>query len=489
MTEKRIPTTDVYSLYEAHEKIHPREVTGRFQRIRFWVISTVWIVFYGLAWIKWDDRQAILFDLPARQFHIFNITFWPQDFYLLTWLLILGALTLFLVTAIAGRIWCGYTCPQTVWTEAFLYFERLTEGNYRQRKKLDQSPWNWDKVWRKTAKQMLWIGFALWTGFTFVGYFTPIRGLGSGVLDFTLGGWQWFWFLFYSFATYGNAGFLREQVCQYMCPYARFQGAMLDKDSLTVSYNAARGEPRRAKKKAKTTEPALEENQGDCINCNICVQVCPTGIDIRDGSQYECIGCTACIDACDQVMDRVGKPRGLVGYASERELTEPEIPGLEVTGRKVTNNWLAKYQRFLSRVLRPRIVLYLVLWCILGLSFVLFVAFRSPVAIDIVRDRNAFFQISKPGYVDNVYTLKLMNKQQEPINLDISVEEYAQAELLFNQEQLKDVVAGAVTDLPLRIRLPNTNATGRPEVIHLRVKDQTSGREITEKTLFWRPKK
>lgn len=467
MTDNKIPTTDVYSLYQAQEKIHPREVTGRYQRVRFWIVSCVWALFYGLAWLQWDDRQAVLFDLPARQFHIFGLTFWPQDFYLLTWLLVIGALTLFLVTAIAGRIWCGYTCPQTVWTEAFLYFERLTEGTYRQRKKLDESAWNWNKIWRKSAKQIIWISFALWTGFTFVGYFTPIRELGLGVLNFQLGGWEWFWFLFYSLATYGNAGYLREQVCQYMCPYARFQGAMLDQDSLTVSYDAMRGEPRRGKDQATPVSAT-----GDCINCHICVQVCPTGIDIRDGSQYECIGCTACIDACDQVMDRVGKPRGLVGYASERQLQSPE----------------EKKRGLLSHILRPRILIYSGLWAALCLSFVLFVVFRSPIAVDVIRDRNAFFQVREIGFTDNVFTLKVMNKKQDPLALSLAIKEYPEATLIYNENTLKSIGAGRVVDLPLRVRLKDRASTGVPEVIHFLIEVEGKEKSIEEKSLFWRPK-
>lgn len=477
MTElQKIPTEDI-SLYEAQKKIYPREVKGRYQRIRFWVIASVWVAFYGLAWITWDGRQAVLFDLPARQFHIFGLTFWPQDFYLLTWLLVLGALSLFLVTAVAGRVWCGYTCPQTVWTEAFLFMERLTEGSHRKRIKLDNGPWTLEKILRKTAKQVLWVTFALWTGFTFVGYFTPIRELGAGVMTFDLGTWEWFWFLFYSFATYGNAGFLREQVCQYMCPYARFQGAMLDRKTVTVSYDAMRGEPRRGTSAADAT--------GDCINCTLCVQVCPTGIDIRDGSQYECIGCTACIDACDEVMDKMNKPRGLVGYASFDQLAVPleERPHINAAD----NNGLFK-KSFWSLILRPRIMLYIGLWVVLTGSFIAFISLRSAVAFDIIRDRNAFFQIAKTGFVDNVYTLKIMNKHQKPLAVDLKLEEYPDAELIYQEDELKHLPANQMTDLPVRVRLPDSESTGKPEKIHFVITNLETGKEIDERTLFWRPR-
>ncbi len=245
----------------------------------------------------------MLFDLPARKFFIFGLVFWPQDFIFLTWLLIIAALALFFFTAIGGRLWCGYACPQTVWTETFLWMERFAEGDRNARQKLDRGPWNANKLARKTGKQFMWVTFALWTGFTFVGFFTPIRTLGQEVLAFSLGPWETFWVLFYGFATYGNAGYLREQVCKYMCPYARFQSAMFDSDTLIITYDDERGEPRGARKRG--TDPRAQ-GLGDCIDCTLCVQVCPTGIDIRQGLQIECIACAACIDACDTVMDKMG---------------------------------------------------------------------------------------------------------------------------------------------------------------------------------------
>jgi cytochrome c oxidase accessory protein FixG len=297
------------SLYAAHEKIYPREVTGRFASLRNLAVWVLLGIYYVLPWVRWDDRQAVLFDLPARKFYIFNLTFWPQDFFFMAWLLIIAALTLFFVTAIAGRLWCGYACPQTVWTEAFLWMERVTEGNHSQRRKLDQGPWTQEKVARKAAKQFLWIGFALWTGFTFVAYFTPAYELGPKLLSFSAGPWETFWVLFYGFATYGNAGLLREQVCKYMCPYARFQGAMFDKDTMIISYDERRGEPRGGRKRSLDHRAA---GLGDCISCNMCVQVCPTGIDIREGLQIECIACAACIDVCDDVMAKMHYPPGLI---------------------------------------------------------------------------------------------------------------------------------------------------------------------------------
>ena len=288
------------SYYAKHRKIYPREVQGRFTRLRTIAVFALLGLYYLLPWMNWNGRQAILFDLPARQFHLFGLVMWPQDFIFLTLLLVIAGLTLFFSTAMAGRLWCGFACPQTVWTEVFLWMERAIEGDRARRLKLDRAPWSLQKLLRKGGKQLAWIIFALWTGFTFVGFFTPIRTLLPSALAFQLGPWETFWSLFYSFATYGNAGYLREQVCKYMCPYARFQSAMFDKDTLVITYDARRGEPRGSRPRGLD---ARSRGQGDCIDCKACVQVCPTGIDIRQGLQYECISCAACIDACDSVMD------------------------------------------------------------------------------------------------------------------------------------------------------------------------------------------
>ncbi|MBT8122987.1 MAG: cytochrome c oxidase accessory protein CcoG, partial [Gammaproteobacteria bacterium] len=305
------------SLYAKAEKIYPRQVHGLFARMRVLGVLGLLGIYYIMPWIQWDGRQALLFDLPARKFHIFFITLWPQDFIYLAALLIIAGLLLFFVTALAGRVWCGYACPQTVWTEAFLWIERKVEGTRLRQQKLDAQPMNARKFRIKATKQFLWIAFAAWTGFTFVGYFTPILELGQRLVEFNLGGWETFWVIFYGFATYGNAGFMREQVCKYMCPYARFQSAMFDKDTLIVSYIPNRGEPRGPRK--RSADPK-ELQLGDCIDCTLCVQVCPTGIDIRDGLQYECIACSACIDACDDVMGKMGYDKGLIKYTTEHEM-------------------------------------------------------------------------------------------------------------------------------------------------------------------------
>jgi cytochrome c oxidase accessory protein FixG len=372
------------SLYQAAEKIYPREVDGVFARLRIASVIVLLGAYYGAAWLTWDGRQALLFDLPARKFYVLGLVLFPQDFFFLSWLLIIAALSLFFFTALAGRLWCGYACPQTVWTEAFLFMERLVEGKGAARRKLDQGPWNANKTRRKVAKQALWIGFALWTGFTFVGYFTPIRELGGKVLTLSLGGWESFWILFYGFATYGNAGFMREQVCKYMCPYARFQSAMFDRDSLIISYDPKRGEPRGSRRR---DEDPRAKGLGDCIDCTLCVQVCPTGIDIRKGLQYECIACAACVDACNSVMDRMDYPRGLIRYSTQH--------AMEGKG---------------THVVRPRMLVYGTLLALLVAGFFVALLSRVPVELDVIRDRNALYREARPGYVENVYMLRVINK-------------------------------------------------------------------------------
>lgn len=371
------------SLYRKDPKVYPRDVTGRFASLRRLSMFVLLGIYYIFPWINWAGHQSVLFDLPARKFYIFGLTFWPQDFIFLALLLIIAGLSLFFVTAVAGRLWCGYACPQTVWTEAFLWMERLVEGDRNKRMKLDAAPWGRNKILRKSLKQFLWISFALWTGFTFVGFFTPIRDLGQSIVTFQLGAWETFWLLFYSFATYGNAGILREQVCKYMCPYARFQGAMFDKDTLVIAYDEARGEKRGGRRKSDV--PA-ERGLGDCIDCTLCVQVCPTGIDIREGLQMECIACAACIDVCDQVMDKMEYPRGLIRYTTENALKSKK-----------------------SKVIRPRIIIYaLVLFALIG-GVLWSINDRVLLRADLLRDRNALYRELPNNIIENVYTLKLIN--------------------------------------------------------------------------------
>ena len=375
---------NVDSLYRKEAKIHPRSVTGKFARLRVISVFVLLGLFYLLPWMQWGKNQIVLFDLPARKFHIFGLTFWPQDFIFLAMLLIIAGLSLFFFTALAGRLWCGFACPQTVWTEVFMLVEKWVEGDRLKRLKLDKSPWNANKILRKSLKQFLWIALALWTGFTFVGFFTPIRELAFQITTFTVSGWALFWIIFYGFATYGNAGILREQVCKYMCPYARFQGAMFDEDTLIITYDEKRGEPRGSRK--RKSDPA-EQGLGSCIDCTLCVQVCPTGIDIRDGLQYECIACAACIDVCDDVMEKMDYPKGLIRYS---------------TGNRMEGKT--------TKILRPRILIYATILSGLIIALTYSIATRELVLAKFIHDRNGLFTKLDNGSVENAYSLRLVNK-------------------------------------------------------------------------------
>ncbi len=427
------------AFYASRPKAYPREIGGRFQRLRKLAVLVLLGLFYGIPWLSWDGRQAVLFDLPARQFHVFGLLFLPQDFFFLTLLLICAALTLFFFTAMAGRLWCGYACPQTVWTETFLWMERWVEGDRARRMKLDKGPWTTEKVLRKTAKHTLWIAFSLFTGFTFVSFFTPRTELWQELTQFNLGGWELFWGLFYGFATYGNAGFLRENVCIYMCPYARFQSAMFDKDTLIITYDEKRGEPRGGRPRG--VDPR-QRGLGDCVDCTLCVQVCPTGIDIRDGLQYECIGCAACIDACDSVMDRVGYPRGLIRYATEAA----------IEGGK-------------THVLRPRIVIYGLLLTALLVGLGTAVALRTPLNVDLIADRGRLYREVGDDQIENVYTLKVVNKSARSERYRATVSGLPGAVIETDPPEF-ELPTGGVAGVPTRIRVPE-------DAIHRRVSTLT----------------
>jgi cytochrome c oxidase accessory protein FixG len=386
------PRAQEIALYEIRKRIHPRAVHGPFAAWRWALVLATQAIFYGLPWLEWNGRHAVLFDLSARRFYIFGAVFWPQDVIYLTALLIIAALALFLFTAVAGRLWCGYACPQTVYTEIFLWIERKIEGDRPARIRLDAAPWSLGKFGQRAAKHAAWLAVALWTGYTFVGYFTPIADLGVRAATWRLGPWEAFWVLFYGLATYGNAGFMREQVCKYMCPYARFQGVMFDQDTLVITYDRERGEPRGVRSKA--VKPR-ERGLGDCVDCGICVQVCPTGIDIRDGLQYECIGCAACVDGCNQVMDRMGYPRGLIRYTTENALE-----------RKLDRRAIWK------RVLRPRTLVYGGLLVSVVALAAGSLALRNPLRVDVLRDRGALAREAAPGVIENVYRLQIMNTDE-----------------------------------------------------------------------------
>ncbi len=421
------PNTDssVLNLYEKREKIFTRSVEGFYQKVRLFTGWPLLLGYFLSPWLMIEGRQAIFFDLPERKFHIFWLTFWPQDFGLLAWALMISAFSLFLVTTLFGRVWCGYTCPQTVWTAIFMWAEQIAEGERHQRIRLDKAPWNLEKVWKRTLKHGMWFGFALLTGVTFIGYFYGIRELIVDGVTLNLPAVAAFWTLFFTGATYINAGWMREQVCKYMCPYARFQSAMFDKDTLIVSYDPARGEQRGARKKGADYKA---EGLGDCIDCQYCVQVCPTGIDIRDGLQYECINCALCVDACNSIMDKMGYEQGLVSYT-----TEHALEGKPWTWKRV------------------KVVGYSVALVAMITLFTSTIFLRVPLELDVIRGRGQLYQEVAGGLVQNTYTVKILNMADDTRIFDLTVSGLPDAILVPNRPVT--VAGGEIYELAVSVQV------------------------------------
>ncbi len=458
---------ELVSLYASRQKIYPRSVAGFFSKWRWLTVWITQIVFYGLPWLQWNARQAVLFDLEARRFYIFGLVLYPQDFIYLTGLLVISALALFLFTAIAGRLWCGYACPQTVYTEIFLWIEKQVEGDRSARMRLDQSDLSAQKFGKKWLKHALWIVFSLWTGFTFVGYFTPIRELAVLSLAASLGPWQTFWIFFYGFATYGNAGFMREQVCKYMCPYARFQSAMFDKDTMIVTYDEQRGEPRGPR--SKKADPA-KLGLGACVDCTLCVQVCPTGIDIRKGLQYECIGCGACIDVCDEVMDKVGYPRGLIKYSTQNGMA---------------NGWSSA--QMIRRAFRPRVLVYSGILLLITMAVMVSLYLRTPLKVDVIRDRGALARMVEKGRIENVFRLQVMNATEHTQRYRITVSGLPDISIASDAEV--EVLPTEVRSAVLRVQIPPGAAPSGSHAIHFEVRSMGDDpAQVTEKAAFLVPR-
>ncbi|WP_321863000.1 cytochrome c oxidase accessory protein CcoG [Pseudomonas paraveronii] len=422
--------------------IHTRSFTGLFRTLRVAGAGFLFLAFFGTVWLNWGGRQAVLWDLAESKFHIFGATFWPQDFILLSALLIICAFGLFAITVFAGRVWCGYTCPQSSFTWLFMWCEKVTEGERNQRIKLQAAPWSLNKLARRSAKHTLWLGISVLTGLTFVGYFTPIRPLAAELLTWQLGGVSLFWVVFFTAATYINAGWMREAVCMHMCPYARFQSVMFDKDTLTISYDAARGEHRGPRKReAKPADVGL----GDCIDCHLCVQVCPTGIDIRDGLQMECIGCAACIDACDSIMDKMGYARGLVSYTSEHQLQ----------GGK-------------THLLRPRLIGYSAVLLVMIAALVVALVQRPMVSLDVTKDRGMFRENSQ-GQIENIYSLKVINKTQQRQDYRLELVD-AEGFQLQGKTQIS-LAPGEISDVPVSVALLADKPASSSQTLRFKVTD------------------
>lgn len=425
------------NLYEAEEKVYIRRITGFYQRLRRYISAPLILGFILMPWLVIDGRPAMLFDLPARQFNILWITFSPQDGVYLAWLLIISAFLLFTVTVMVGRVWCGFTCPQTIWTQMFIWAELLCEGDRNKRIKLDAQKWSGEKFLRKAAKQTIWIALALITAITFVGYFTPVRDLAIDFFTFQLDLTAVFWVLFFTGATYGNAGFMREQVCKYMCPYARFQSVMYDHDTLTVFYDKERGEHRGPR---KSGDDYKAQGLGDCIDCSWCVQVCPVNIDIREGLQAECIDCGLCIDACDSVMEKMNYPLGLISFTTEDAAAKKKV-----------------------KILRPRVLGYGAVLLAMVSLFVYSLATRMPLLVEVMRDRGTqMFRITD-GNVSNVYTLKIENLDRKTHVYDVRVS----GDYSFDVQGYKapPILEGEIITLPVRVVVKRSELKGEKNTV------------------------
>lgn len=418
------PTTVIQTgTHSPSQHLYVRAVKGVYQRLRQRMGSLLLLLFLGLPWWPYQDRQAVLFDIQDQQFYIFGTTFWPQDLTLLALLFVIAAFALFFITTFLGRVWCGYFCPQTVWTFIYIWFEEKLEGSANKRRRQDALPLTVNLALRKTLKHLAWITIALITALSFVGYFVPIKTLLVDFFTWQSSTWVTFWVLFFTVCTYANAGWMRTIVCLHMCPYARFQSAMFDKDSYIVGYDFHRGE-----KRGPRTRKALpaEHGLGDCIDCNLCVQVCPTGIDIRDGMQYECINCGACVDACDETMAKMGYPQRLISYTTEHQLN----------GQK-------------THVLRPKLIGY---GSVLGIIIAIFLGLlyhTQPMALDVIRDRTQLFKENDQGLIENTYTLKIINKYQQDTTFTLTAAGID--DIQWYGPQVITVAAGNIVSLPISL--------------------------------------
>ncbi|MBS0564072.1 MAG: cytochrome c oxidase accessory protein CcoG [Proteobacteria bacterium] len=401
------------SLYAAHEPVFPRRVKGKFRTLK-WVIMAVTLgIYYLLPWIRWDrgpdlPDQAVLVDLATRRFFFFMIEIWPDEFYFVAGLLIMAGLGLFLFTSALGRVWCGYACPQTVWTDLFILVERWIEGDRNARVRLYHQKWNGRKIWLRAVKWSVWLLIGLATGGAWVFYFTDAPTLLSDLVHGSAHPAAYITMATLTATTFFFGGFAREQICIYACPWPRIQAAMMDEDTLTVAYRDWRGEPRG---KLKKTAAADVEPQGDCIDCMACVNVCPMGIDIRKGQQMECITCALCIDACDEVMDKIAKPRGLIDYMALKD----EVS--ERAGNPPKSVW--------KHIFRPRTILYTTLWAGIGIAMVVALFLRSPIGVNVSPVRNPLYVTLADGTIRNTYEVRLHNKHGEarPFHISLTADE------------------------------------------------------------------
>jgi cytochrome c oxidase accessory protein FixG len=468
-------------LYAGRIKVYPKQITGTFRRLKWAVLVLCLGLYYAVPWLRWDrgpnaPDQAILLDLPGRRGYFFGIEIWPQEIYFLAGLMILGAIALFLVSSLFGRLWCGYACPQTVWTDLFLWVERQIEGDRNARMKLDQKPWSWSKLARKTAKHTAWLLIAAATGGAWIMYYVDAPTATRAFFNGTASGELYFFVGLFTLTTYVLAGWAREQVCTYMCPWPRFQAAMFDEHTLTVTYHAWRGEPRG---KHKADDGWL--GRGDCIDCRQCVMVCPTGIDIRDGQQMECIGCGLCIDACNGVMDKVGRPRGLIAFDSL----------LAATTSAPAATWA-------QRLLRPRVLVYAAMLVTVGSILLTAFALRTTVEVSVLRDRSPVYVTLSDGSIRNGYTFKVLNKTREPhrYGLDIGGIPGATVSVVgadgvtpIGETVMLDAQPDTVATYRLYVSAARNALAADSTALHFHLTDLTTGSTADYRSVFLGPKR
>ncbi len=448
-------------LFAKQAKIYPRRVWGKFRKLKWLSMVTLLAIYYGTPWLRWDrgehaPGQAILIDIPHTRAYFFGIEIWPQEVYFITGLLILAAVGLFFITSLFGRVWCGYACPQTVWTDLFVWVERIVQGDRNARKKLDESPWTLDKIRKKTLTHIIWLLIGLCTGGAWVFYFNDAPTLADQIMHFDVPWSVGSWIVGLTFSTYLMAGFAREQVCTYMCPYARFQSAMFDKDTLIIAYDKVRGEPRGKHKAGDSWE-----NRGHCIDCDSCVVVCPMGIDIRNGLQMECIACGLCVDACDNVMEKIGLPKGLIRYDTE--------------SKKSFNP------------LRPRTFWYGGILAAVGVFMLYGLLTRSPLELNVIHDRNPLYVTLSDGSVRNGYVVHILNKTHEDRTYRVAIEGLEDARLRVQANETVEVenlevMADSIGTFRLFVVAPGQSAPRQP--IRFTVTDSHSESSDSKESIF-----
>ena len=464
------------ALYAGRQKIYPKLAHGRFRTIKWAVMAVTLGIYYALPWLRWDrgpdlPDQAVLLDMASNRYFFFFLEIWPQEFYYITGLLVLGALSLFLVTSVAGRVWCGYACPQTVWTDLMIYVERLWQGDRNARMQLDRRPWGPVKILKKTMTHASWLLIGLLTGGAFVFYFRDAPTLAHELLTGTAPAIAYLFLGIFTLTTYLLGGIAREQVCIYMCPWPRIQGAMVDHETLLVGYKDYRGEPRGAHKKGQTWD-----NRGDCIDCRACVAVCPMGIDIRDGSQLECIQCALCIDACNDIMHKVGRPANLIAYDTI-----------------ANQDAVASGGSASLRIIRPRTLLYAGLIAIVSAIMLVVLLNRTTLEINVLHDRNPPYVMLSDGGVRNGYTIKILNKLHEPREFTLVARGLPGAQLgIVGLEPGANirVTTDDMRELRAFVTLPKAEAAravAGPIPFFLVVKDAASGSETSRGVNFQKP--